>query len=257
MHFDFHFTALKVLWTVTFAAQLVLLIVLLGRDRIKRYPIFTASIAIMTLRLLSSRLLADRMPTIVLNEIFVPLAVVAALVGLLVVFEMARRAFAAAARPLWIVNAIGLLVVATAVVVVWGPWPAWKTVAPDSLLGVLRMGQLGSQKLELLANLLNIELCVLILAFGRAYNAGWRTHTQRIVIGLSAASLAQVVAQIAWQVIAHSAHPQSQAELGKLVTLRDNIFNASGAVIAAVFLWWIVFLWLDAPDSPSAEAQTA
>ena len=62
MHFNFAFTAVQVLWTFTFAAHLVLLVVLLGRDRVHRFPWFTASIVLVALRLLSSRLLIDRMP---------------------------------------------------------------------------------------------------------------------------------------------------------------------------------------------------
>ena len=41
MHFNFGFTTIQVLWTLTFAALLVLLVVLLGRDRARRYPWFT------------------------------------------------------------------------------------------------------------------------------------------------------------------------------------------------------------------------
>jgi hypothetical protein len=54
MHFNFGFTAVQILWTLTFAALLVLLVVLLGRDRARRFPWFTASIVLLTLRLLSS-----------------------------------------------------------------------------------------------------------------------------------------------------------------------------------------------------------
>ena len=42
MHFNFHFTTVQVLWTLTFASLLVLLVVLLGRDRMRRFPWFTA-----------------------------------------------------------------------------------------------------------------------------------------------------------------------------------------------------------------------
>ena len=47
MHFNFDFSTAQVLWTLTFAALLVLLVVLLGRDRAQRFPWFTASIAMM------------------------------------------------------------------------------------------------------------------------------------------------------------------------------------------------------------------
>ena len=46
MHFDYHFTAVSVMWTLTFASLLVLLVVLMGRDRIGRFPWFTASIVL-------------------------------------------------------------------------------------------------------------------------------------------------------------------------------------------------------------------
>ena len=62
MHFNFHFTQIQVLWTLTFAALMVLLIVLLGRERIRRFPWFTASIVVLALRLLTSRLLFGKLP---------------------------------------------------------------------------------------------------------------------------------------------------------------------------------------------------
>jgi hypothetical protein len=51
----------RVLWTLTFAAQLVLLVVLMGRDRARRFPWFTAGIALYALRLMAEILLAGRM----------------------------------------------------------------------------------------------------------------------------------------------------------------------------------------------------
>ena len=62
MHPNFVFTARQILWTLTFAAQLVLLVVLLGRDRARRYPWFTFSIVLFALRLLAEVLLAEVKP---------------------------------------------------------------------------------------------------------------------------------------------------------------------------------------------------
>jgi len=56
MHLNFGFTTVQVLWTLTFAAVLVLLVVLLGRDRARRFPWFTVTIVLMGLRLLASRI---------------------------------------------------------------------------------------------------------------------------------------------------------------------------------------------------------
>ena len=83
MHFNFDWTATQVLWTLTFAALLVLLMVLLGRERVRRFPWFTTSIALMALRLLAERLLLERLPRLTLNEIFLALADLMALVSLL------------------------------------------------------------------------------------------------------------------------------------------------------------------------------
>ena len=77
MHLNLDFTTVKVLWTLTFAALLVLLVVLLGRDRSRLYPIFLpASIWRFTaLRLLASRMLYGRLACLLtMSEIFLILA---------------------------------------------------------------------------------------------------------------------------------------------------------------------------------------
>ena len=246
MHFDFHFTAVQVIWTLTFAAQLVLLVVLLGRDRAKVFPWFTIGIVMMALRLLASRLLFGRMPTVTLSAIFIIMADAAAIVGLLVVVEVARRAFRPVRRGVWLGWAPGVLAVGVGVLVFWGrPWPAWKTLTADSFLADLRLMQMGAQKLDMLVDLLTVEAGLLVVFLGSRFGAGWRSHTQRLVIGLATASIAQLAVQGIWQLIAKSAAPHSQAEYDKVVGLRDKLFNANGVVYVAVLVWWIVVLWMD------------
>ena len=109
MHFNFDFSAVQILWTLTFAAILVLLVVLLGRDRARIYPWFTASIVVIGLRLLASRLLFGRLAPIPMNAIFLTLALIAGIVSLLVLVELARRAFAGASRSTWIIGTLVLL----------------------------------------------------------------------------------------------------------------------------------------------------
>ena len=91
MHFDFPFTAVSILWTLTFASQLVLLVVLMGRDRARRFPWFTTSIALVALRLMANRLLHDKLPPLTMGAVAVTLADISVLVGLLVLVEMARQ----------------------------------------------------------------------------------------------------------------------------------------------------------------------
>lgn len=259
MHFDFHFSAIQILWTLTFAAQLVLLVVLLGRDRARRFPWFTIGIVLMALRLLASRLLLGRMPTITLDAIFVILADVAAVVGFLIVVEIARRAFGGVRRKTWLAFALTMLIIGGAILYAWGrPWPAWKTLTADSMISDLRLMQMAAQRLDMLVDLLTVELGLLVILFGRRTGAGWRTHTQRIAIGLSTASCAQLAVGEIWQLIARHAVPHSQAEYDRIVGLREKLFNANGALYIAVLIWWIVVLWMDEPGAaPGAEHASA
>ncbi len=137
MHLNFHFTAVETLWTITFAAELVLLVVLLGRDRIKRFPWFSLAIALMALRLLSIKLLSGRMPTYTLSAIFIAMADVSAIVGLLVVVEIARRAFHGMQRSKWAVSTLPVLTTAIAIPALFVPWPRWQQTTWDSPICLL------------------------------------------------------------------------------------------------------------------------
>jgi hypothetical protein len=259
MHFDFHFTAVQTLWTLTFAGLLILLVVLLGRDRVSRYPWFTASMVFMALRMLASRLLFGKMAPLTSSEIFLVLADIGAVISFLVVVEMARRAFAngarMASRTSWIVGTLVLLAVATAVVVRWGPWPPKETVFAHSLLANLRLMQLVAQKGDLLIDILIVELGLLVAFCGRRFNAGWRSHTQKIVLGLSTASLAQIAVRIGMQLIANAPPPQTQEQYQHLTGLQEKLYNANSVVFLLVVVWWIVCLWQDEPGTKSAEIQ--
>jgi hypothetical protein len=254
MHFNFAFTTVQVLWTLTFAAHLILLVVLLGRDRIRRFPWFTTAIALVALRLLSSRLLFGRLPQLTMGAIFIVLADLSAVVGLLVLVELARRAFARAGRGAWIAWTVALLALGGVVLAEWGRWPAWKTLTAESPLAFLNLLQLVAQKTGLLVDVLTVSLGLLVVVFGRRYGAGWRSHAQRIVIGLSTASLGQLAVQIIWQVIAKTAAPHSMAEYERIVGLREKLFNANSVVYLVVVVWWIACLWIDEPGAPQTAA---
>jgi hypothetical protein len=252
MHFDPHFSAIQILWTLTFAGLLILLVVLLGRDRVSRYPWFTASMVIMALRMLASRLLFGRMAPLTSSEIFLTLADISAVVSILVVVEMARRAFKGASRTAWIVSAVVMLAVAATAVILWGPWPPRQTVFARSTLADLRLMQLVAQKSDMLVNLLLIELCVLIAFFGRRFHAGWRSHTQKIVIGLSTVSIAQLLVRVGLQMLAKAPPPQTQQAYQHLMGLQEKMLNTNSFVFLAVLVWWIAWLWLDEPGTAAA-----
>lgn len=247
MHFHFPFTVVDVLWTLTFAAHLVLLVVLLGRDRVKVFPFFTASIVLVAFRLLTSKLLFGRLPQMTMVELVIITAVIGVVLGLLVQLELARKAFSGKVlRSSWIAGALIVMAVGATVLKFWGAWPAWdqvKIATPFQLL------QLIAQKGSLLVDVENIVVGLLIIAIGYRYGAGWRTHTQRIAIGLSTASMGQLGVQAIWQAIARHAAPKSMEEYNHILGLRDRLFNANSLVFIAVLVWWIVSMWIDEPGT--------
>jgi len=254
MHLNFHFTTVQTLWTLTFAALLVLLVVLLGRDRTKRFPWFTASIVIVALNLLANRLLYGKLPQMTMSAIYIVMSDIAALVAFVVLVEVARRVFAGAGRFAWMVWTLVLLAIAGAVLAKWGPWPAWATLTANSTIGRLSALQLVAQKLVLFNDVVTVGLGLLVVLFGRRYGAGWRSHAQQIMIGLSTASIGQLAVEGIWQTIAKSAAPKSMEEYQHIVGLRDKLFNTNSVVYIVVLVWWIVCLWRDEPGAAVAEA---
>ena len=243
----------RIIWTLTFAAQLVLLVVLVGRDRARRYPWFTACTALFALQLLAGVLLSGRMARLPLQETLITLNVLGALVSLLVVVEMARKAFAGAQRSICIVNTAGLLLVCGGLLFFLEPWPAWNSLALDSLLGKLLLMQLVAQKGDLLVALLTLGLGLLVFIFGGHYKSGWRSHTQSIVIGLFAVA----VSMMAWETAVLRTLHYTVAESSNVMRLRWGFAFAHNLVYLAALVWWIVWLWQNEPGAdkqePSAE----
>ena len=256
MHFHFPFNAADILWTLTFAAHLVLLVVLLGRDRIKRFPWFTTSVVILALRILTIRMLVKRLPPLTMQFIVVTMADIGALVGLLVVVEIARRAFGRVGRRGWIAGAMSLIVLGAVVLKFWGPWPPASFFTAKGTMANLRLLQLLAQKTNLLMDVETISVALLIVLLGSRFGAGWRTHTQQIAIGLSAASISQMVVQGIWQGVVTSAQAnpaiiQSMPDRTRIMGLGEKLSNANSTIYIAILIWWIVCLWRDEPGAPA------
>lgn len=255
MHFHFPFNALEILWTLTFAAHLVLLVVLMGRDRVARFPWFTASIVLVALRLLTSRILFGKLPQVTMATIFIVVADLSAFLGVMVLLELARRTFRSVRRATWVSWGLGLLVVGGLVLKFWGPWPAWKTMTGGGSMATLNLLQLIAQKGSLFVDVENIAFGLLMVLFGSDFKAGWRSHPWRIAVGLAVASISQLGIQILWQRIAHAAAPHSMAEYNRVLDLRDRLFNTNSAIYVAVLIWWIITLWADEPWARTRTSQ--
>lgn len=254
MHFDFHFTALTILWTLSFASLLVLLVVLMGRDRARRFPWFTTSIVLVALRLLTNRLLHDKLPPITMGAVAITLANLSALVSVLVMVEMARHAFKKASSKAWLAWGLALFAIGGIVIWKWGPWPNFKAISFDTTIAKLQFMQLVAVKASLFTHVLAILLGILVVAFGSRYGAGWRSHVQRIMIGLSTASLSQLTAQGAFEIIVHHTTIDSRPKYEHLMSLQEKLLNGNSVVYILVLIWWIVSLWIDEPDAHSSAA---
>ena len=253
MHFNFPFTAAEILWTLTFAALLVLLVVLFGRDRIRRFPVFTASTVLIGLSMLAQKLLAGRMAPLQMNEVLLVLADMGVIVAFLLAIELARRAFGSAKWPAWVAGCLVLLGGAVATIVWWGQWPPAKMVLDSSTLGHLRLMQLVAQKGDLFNEALAVELFIVIVIAGRWFNAGWRSHTQQILAGISASAAALIIERIIWETVVHNL-PHTREGYNHAIDLQDHLTNANGAIVLAVMIWWIVCLWFDEPGAASGIA---
>lgn len=254
MHFNYHFTAVTVLWTLTFASLLVLLVVLMGRDRARRFPWFTASIVLVALRLLTNRLLHDKLPQLTMGAVAITLADISVLVGLIVLVEMARNAFRKAGSRAWFGWGLALLALGGVVVWKWGPWPQWKALAFDTPIAKLQLMQMVAVKTGLLVDVLTIALGLLVVAFGQRYGAGWRSHVQCIMIGLSTASIAQLGAQGIWDIIVRHTTPHSREEYEHVLSIQEKLLNTNTAVYLLVLVWWIVCLWMDEPGAAASAS---
>jgi hypothetical protein len=259
MHFHLPFSANEILWTLTFAGHLVVLVVLMGRDRIRRYPWFTASIVLIGFRLLTAKMLYGRLPQVTMAEVFIGLALLGSIVSAMVLLELARKAFGKVSRGAWVGGALALMAIGAAVIATWGKWPQWQTLNAPGLLSHLQLLQLIALKAGLLIDVETVLLGITVALFGRRVGAGWKTHTQRIVLGLATASLSQIVSEAVVQWIEATAKPQSMEEAQKIMDLREHIFYANSAVYVLVLIWWIICLWRDEPklDGPKLDAPKA
>lgn len=235
----------KVLLFLRFAGLSALLFVLIERHRVRRFPWFTASIGLSLLRLLMSRPMFWHLWPRGIGTILIVFADVMALLGLMVVREMARRAFDKVHRRTWLWWALGLLAGGIAVAAAWGPWPTPEMLKLDTERAVLRLLGMAAVDLDLMVDLVTVELGLLVALIGRRMKGRGRSHTLQIVIGLSVAAASRLIFEGGWHAITLAVTPVSAAERAYYLGLRDMLFNINSGVFAAALAWWIVCLWTD------------
>ena len=249
MKFNLPITVLTVLWILDFAAHLVLLVVILGRERWRRFPVFTLAIAFTALQLLTSQLLTGRLPAMTMKALFLWMAAFTALVNILVAVEIARRAFSRVKRSSWLAGALAAILVGAAVLAFWGKWPTWHMLAASPELNVV---QFLAQKGLLLGNVEWVFVGLLVVALGSRAGAGFRTHTQQIAIGLMVSAMSQLGIQALWERLARSAMNRPVEEQYRMMHLGDRLFNANRVIYLLVLIWWIATLWREEPGNSMA-----
>jgi hypothetical protein len=100
-------------------------------------------------------------------------------------------------------------------------------------------------------------LGLLVTLLGRRFGAGWRSHAQRIMVGLSTVALEQLAMRRTFQAISTHSVIHTQAEYDRLLALRDKLIHANDVIYLCVLLWWIACLWIDEPAELGATSSAA
>ena len=274
----FALTFRQVLWTLSFASHLVLLVVLFGRHLARRYPFFTAITVLLALRLLAEDLLGGRIAVLTLQEIYLVGSDLSALLALGLSVELLRRAFAGASRAFWQRTIAALTLVTATAMGFWKPWLTPAQICPPNATTTIRVlnamvlwaaprGTLlvprGLDKGNLLGQLLLLQVGLLILFLGRRYQAPLRSHTFKIALGFAALALVWLGSQLGWQIIVSTVHIQSRAQYDGILALGGRLINTGHIANLIAVLWWIGWLWFEekqplqaasvAPAEDSAE----
>lgn len=255
-----HWNTEQILWVLVLAAHLVLLIVLLGRDRTGRFPWFSAAIALSTVHLIADHLLNGKLTTLAFYWQTYSVVLVESILGIFVLIELARHVFANCKAPIllnykgwlgWTMVTVG---VALGAIWLWGPWPTWKALnAEPKQLPLLLVVLTAMKSLHLLA-ILTVEVALLLRIFGKRFGSGWRSHDQQIALGLSTYALGFLAVQATTDIIKRTVHLTSRDQYEHIVRLFSNLDNGRFALWILVLIWWIVWLWRNEPGETSASS---
>ena len=254
-----HWNIEQILWAFVLAAHLVLLIVLMGRDRIKLFPWFTISIVLSTVRLIADHLLNGKLTGIAFYWQSYSTLLLGAILSLLVLVELARRVFSSGKAGLilkangWLGWAFVTFAIACAGTWFWSPWPTLQELqAQPAGLKLTVMGLAGTRSV-IFVSLLTIEATLLLVIFGKRFGSGWRSHPLRIALGLSTYAIGYITIDRIQSFIVEAfkatmrtpGHHITQEEYDHTVHLLTRLGNAVLTVWLVVLIWWVVYLWLN------------
>jgi hypothetical protein len=262
-----HFNLEQVLWALVLAGHLILLIVLLGRDRIARFPWFSAMIMVSAIRLIADHLLHDKLATASFYWQNYVGILVSAVITILALIEVGRQVYASgkAGRILkargWVGWSMVMLAIGLAIVWAWGrPWPTWAAMRAEPAEFPILLTAFTAVKLMLLVNLITVMAGLLMGIFGKRFGAGWKSHAQQVMLGLSTNAAAIVAVEAIQDIIRRNVHftaDMSREARNQIVVRLTHLFshldNASKTLWLVVLLWWIYWLWRDEPGGTNPD----
>lgn len=248
-----HWNIEQILWALVLAGHLVLLIVLLGRDRMSRFPWFSAAIALSAVHLIADHLLQGKLTTLVFYWQSDVLIVLETIAGLMVLVEVSRRIFSSGKAGLclnakgwlgWTLVTVGL---AVAAVWAWDPFHTSMTLRADPKELPLLIVALSAVNGQLLLALATIEVGLLVQIFGKRFGSGFRSHAQQIVLGLSTYALGFLAVETTTDAIKRTVHLTSRQQYLHIVKIFTNLDYGRFALWFLVLVWWSVWLWREEP----------
>jgi hypothetical protein len=232
----------RIVWTATFANNLLLLMVLFVRRRAGSFPAFTSYVAFSVLRDAAEFLAFYHLAFATYRDIYYSLEVLDVGLQILVFYELAVHVFCptgAWARD--VRRAFLSLVAASAGVAFLLSWIA----QPPAPLRV----QTFILRADFFSSLLMCELFVGTVVLAATVGLPWKTHVARIAQGLGAYSLFGLAIDIGVTPLGITAHNAVFAAL----------MRAQKLVWLACQVYWIVTLWREAPAPrelpPAMRAQ--
>lgn len=252
-----HWNVEQILWAAVLAAHLIVLIVLLGRDRSTRFPWFTAAIAFSSAHLIADHLLHGRLTTVAFYWESYSAVVIESVLAILVLVELALKVFSSGRAGLilkangWLGWGLVVISIAVAGVWLWGPWPVWAALKADKNQLPLLLVVLAAIKLQLFVAIVTVEAGLLLRIFGKRFGYSWTSHPEQIALGLSTYALGYLTVLATTDVIKRTVHLKSRAEYDHIVNLFARLDNARFALWLIVLLWWIIWLWRDEREGNS------
>lgn len=253
-----HWNIQLILWALVLAAHLVLLIVLLGRDRTSRFPWFTASIVLSAVRLIADHMLHAKLTTVAFYWQSYAGSILQAIIGVLVLVELCRHVFSSGRagkilkRKGWIGGLLVTVPIAFAAAALWDVGISWAVMKADREHLPLYIDVYLAMKSQLFVAVLTVEVGVLLQFLGRRFGAKWPSHDRQIALGLSTASLALLAVQATTDIMKHNLHLTSRDQYEHVIRLFENLDNGRFAVWLLTLIWLIFWLWRDEPGTEPA-----